>query len=334
MKAFPLCLTLLLLLTAWAWGDTRVGLLHVEQGKILLNGRPISAPQLVEQGARLVLEKGARARLQLLGGNTEVTLTGPRTVTVNGAALAKLARPVQRGQVSLAPDIGNTIRGAAITTRDGRKERGFVVETPPTLQDGKWIFSPRTTPLFSDPQDPRRAEWTLARVEIAGSERTEDGRTVPTFRAHDIASGFYAGPEQIVAVDKSLLQPGQRYVLQVMVWYEDPEKLNPIHRYQQMFRILLPQEKALLAELEIEANRRSEKENSVLPLVQLAKLLLSWDQLADVDRVLVQARRHPGWDALSPKTQELVRRTQQALEAIWDRPPSGDKAHNVEQDTL
>lgn len=301
-------------LTLASWAAPRVGLLHVEGGKVWLDGRPVAAPALLEQGGKLVLEKGARARLRLLGGNTEIALIGPRSLTIDRPALEKLGRALPRGQVALVPDIGNVARGATNTTRAQRKRRGFVVETPPQASPDGWIFPVRTAPPFSDREPPQEAEWTLSRLAPKADSPEAQGGPGPTFRAESLAYGQCGPDGQGFRLPADTLRPGQRYLLSIRTG-SDPLDAG----YWQSFRILTPEEKAMLSEVEAAAQLQSREEDSVQPLLNLAALYLEWDQLAEADRVLNQAAGHARWSSLDSGTARIVETTRATLDAIWDR---------------
>ena len=313
---------LLILLCAAAppttWAQTaRVALLRVEIGPVKLDGKLVSTPQLVEEGAQIVLEKGARARLQLMEGQGEVSLTGPRSVTVRAAELAGKSRKVKRGDLSGSlPDIGNTTRAASSTTREDplalNPERGFSVADL-VAEGNDWVFPVKTTPIFFQ-GTPRRVEWTVGRLEMRGAEGE-----LPYFDSHAVASGQSDGKEEI-RIAGNLIEPGQRYVLKVEVW-SGADSLDPLAQYKQPFRLLSQDEKASLALLETQANQRVRDERSVLPLLELSTIFLEWDQLSEADRVLKQLRRQPGYSKLPQSAQQSVKKFQKYLDDIWDRPP-------------
>jgi hypothetical protein len=304
------------------WAATpRVGLVTVEMGKVSLNGRFISTPQLVEQGAKLVLRPGARARLQLLGGTREITLVGPRTVTVDKASLQNIARSVQRGNMASVPDIGTTTRSAALTERASEKHRGFRIVPPPTAQGQLWVFPVRTTEEFFDEQKPRRAEWSICRLEMDGEMTLPDGRAAAAYSYHLVAGGDSSGREKTITVPKSLLVPGERYVLRVTVDDKDHE----LGQYQMPFRLLSPEEKAILADWEAGAQQRARSQANVTPLLELASLYLDWDQMAEVRRILAQAKDHPSWADLEPGALERAKRLQETLDTMWGLPTAKAK---------
>lgn len=311
---------LLVLLVAWpASAASRVALLRVETGRVSLDGRVVSTPQLLEEGARVVLEKGARARVQLLEGQGEISIVGPKKITVSPSFLKK-ARPVKRAALAAVPDIGNTTRGAANTTREAKRQlRGLSIPAEPVWREGSWVFPVQTTPLFFEPQ--RKAEWVLSRVELSPTSG-QDSSEHPLFKAQVLATGHCAGTEQEIAVRGDLLEPGQRYLMAVRV--ESPDLWDILTSYQP-FRLLTEEETEVLQTLESEAMERSQKNGTVLPLLELSTLLMEWDQMADAERVLKHARTLPGWNKLDEKTVEKVENFQKVIDEVWDRPVKSEK---------
>lgn len=309
----------ILMLVAWpAIAGTRVALLRIDSGSVSLNGRKVSTPQLIDDGATLVLERGARVRLQLMESQREVTLDGPTTMTVTQSELLKSAKAVKRDSLAASPDIGNTTRGAVNTTRKSRKIRGLTVLAEPTRRDSQWVFPVQTSEVFfSQPQ--RQAEWTLSRVELASGPASST--VEPTFKAVPLAKGVLVGEERQISVAGTLLEPGQRYLMTVQVSLQDPDLPDPVVGIsEQPFRLLSRVEKNTLRDLERQALRRSKQEDSALPLLELATLMMEWDQMADAEQVLKKARSHSGWARLDTETTQKVERFQEVLNEIWDRP--------------
>ena len=319
----PRLLILLLLLAAvalptWA-GPARVALLRVERGPVTLNGKLVSTPQLVEEGARIVVKTGDKIRLQLMEQQGEVYLTGPQTITVRATELAKWSRDVKRDDLSGSlPDIGNTTRAASHTTRQDpvppHRKRGISFGDL-VAQDGSWVFPVKTTPYFFQ-DGPGQVNWTVSLLAMS-SEQSE----LPTFKSQKVDSGESDGKHDI-RISKDLLKLGQRYVLEVIVYPNG--RPAPLGEYRQPFRLLSQEEKASLALLETQANEKVSKEASLLPLIELSTILLEWDQLGDADRILQQVMAHPDYSKLPRAVDDSVKKFQRDLNEIWDRPPYRD----------
>ena len=307
-------LTLILFLSgALLAASARVGVVRVEKGSVTLNGMKISAPQLLEQGQTLVLAQGAAARLQLLGGGGEVVLVGPKTVKVDATALVKQAKSVQRGAVASVPDIGNTTRGATATIRRFEaNKKPFRISAPPQESQAGWTFPVNEGELFAARDKPELVEWAIFALNIdASSNKT-------AFRRDEVLSGEYLPGKERLEVPREKLQPGTRYLLCVTV--SDRAHWSEIDYYEQPFRLLTENEAAYLKEVRIEMTELAEKEQSALALVDLASLLLDWDQLPEAQQVMEEAKRHPKWAELGPEVQDKADRFDRQLKKIWGLP--------------
>lgn len=329
MKTSPLILlmaTLLFTVSAWA-ASPRIGLVRVEKGKVTLDGRSISAPQLVEQGSALTLTDGATVRLQLLGSGGEVVLHGPRTVKLDRDTLSQQAKTVKRGSIASVPDLGNTTRGATATVRRVEvgaesaqaapsPKRGFRILVPPKLSGQEWVFTVETDPLFFDPSAVRAADWGITELRFAETANRDDA-SLPVLRPENV---YYeeklTGEVSRVAVPKEKLQPGVRYLLSVDVL--DGKTFDEIVSYQEPFRLLTEDEKAYLANVASHLSELSRKTGSVRPLLELAHTYFEWDQLERARHWFSQAQHHPNWARLEQPVRSKAETFQRQLDAIWD----------------
>ena len=314
---FRSSLVALLLSGALLAAPARVGIVRVEKGSVSLNGKTISTPQLLEQGNTLVLAKGASVRLQLLGGAGEVTLVGPKTVTVDRATLAKEAKVVQRGGIASVPDIGNTTRGATATSRDLRtKIEDFRIVAPPRKSNDGWVFSVKDGGLFDGSGPALLADWSIYAMEM--EDWSEE--TGPSFEREEVSRGSYAGGAEFVEVPRDTFKPGTRYLLTVSLSYKD--SANELDYYEQPFRLLSEAESAYLSEIQQEMRGEAKRTGSVRPLIELATLLLEWDQLWDAQKAAQEAKAHPNWGKLEPEVRARAEKFDRQIDKIRGIRPS------------
>ncbi len=301
----------LLLSTALLGAPARVGVVRVEKGTVSLNGKTISTPQLIEQGNTLVLAQGASVKLQLLGGAGEVTLIGPKTVSVDRANLVKQAKVVQRGSIASVPDIGNTTRGATATQRVLRtKVETFRIAAPPVNSGAGWSFLVRDNKLFEGEKPTVSVDWTI--FAIGMEDWSKD--VGPSFSREERFHGTYTGEKDRIEVPLEKLEPGTRYLLTVSLF--ESSSAVELSYYEQPFRLLTDGEKAYLAEIQQEMREGANRIGSVRPLIELASLLLEWDQLVDAQAIVKEAKRHPNWVKLEPEVREKAERFDEQVSKI------------------
>lgn len=292
----------------------RVGMVRIEKGTVSLNGRTVSTPQLLEQGSTLVLAEGATVRVQLLGSPAEVSLAGPRTVLIDRANLLKQARAVHRKSLSTAPapDLGNTTRAAAATARSSAsKSAPFRISAPPTKSDSGWSFPVKDGGLFDTKPSTNLVEWTIFSLQMEGSRSTSG----PIFSRERVLHGNYTGEQDAIEAPSDKLETGTRYLLSVSILSKNLE--TELDFYEQPFRLLTEDEKSYLADVEQEMRREAKRTGSVRPLIEIASLLLEWDQLQDAQRVIKEAQSHPRWVTLDSAVREQAERFDSQLKKIW-----------------
>lgn len=312
-RRYFLCLTMVLCLSgALLAGPARVGMVRVEKGEVSLEGRRISTPQLLEQGQTLTLAKGARVRLQLLGGAGEVTLDGPKTVSIDRAALTSQATVVARGGIASVPDIGNTTRGATAVTREQSEFMDFRVVGPTKGADSEWVFTVDEGKKFSESMRPTIALWDVLALEIDSSKASNP----PTFVSKSVASSVYYKGEGRFVVPYENLDPGTRYLLVVQL--EDKPSVKLERYFERPFRLLTPDEQAYLDQAEQELRRKARESGSVKPLLELSSLFLEWDQLTEAGRAMKEAENHPNWKKLPPEIRVKADAFKQQLRRIGE----------------
>lgn len=322
LGAVFLALLLSLQLTA---APARVGLVRVEQGKVTLNGKTVSGPQLAEQGSTLKLENGASVRIQLLGGGGEVTLRGPLTTSIDRASLAKQAKTVVRGGISMVPDIGNTTRGATSTTREVNRphKRDFQILVPPKLEGDEWVFTVLSGPNFAP--DSYQVEWGITSLSPQNSEANDNDLEQRTFERTYVHHADYDKKLADIRLKKDRLLPGVRYLLAVDFYDNGHFQRSLSHELP--FRILMGDEEAYLAENETLLRQSAKELDSALPLLELASLYLEWDQLLQARNVFLEAKQHPNWERLETPVKEKAEIFQRQIDVIWDVVPSSVSSH-------
>ncbi len=287
MKSATLKLLFLLCLLAPAWAAPRIAIITPLDGKPILAGKGLSTPTFAEEGQVLDLPAGSQVRVQLLASNRQTHLKGPRQVTLSREQLSKSATEVKRDKLSVAQEAGNLQRSAAATTRD-IKPLGWSLVLPGKSTEQGWEFAVKIdTEYFKSQQ---QITVTLGEVEDSGQFWEFDGSTQTAFTP-----------------DITLL-PGHRYLLIVQ---------GTSREYRRVFRLLTPEEKSDLKDLEAQLLSRRP---TVEELVRVANLYDGFDQTEEVARLLEQVIEHPEFGKLSQGEREQVRDAlKRALESL-DRP--------------
>ena len=112
---------LTLLLSALSLAAPRVALVKINKGSAQLDGKAFKVAQMANEGQVLTVDAGSEVRIQLLGSSSEMTVSGPKKVNIQKAALASQAEKVTRGGLAVTLDIGNRNTAGALVTRGSSK---------------------------------------------------------------------------------------------------------------------------------------------------------------------------------------------------------------------
>lgn len=232
-----------------------MALLRVKTGQASLDGKPIRKAQMAAEGQKLSLKPGAQVRVMLMGTSSEVMLEGPKTLTLNKESLLSKSKAVNRGEVAVAEDIGNTDTVTARVSRNSRKLLKPVL--PPVLLDGEYVIKFDGGERF-----------------VLGEETDVEFSIQPLSQADGLP---YYSPKitselRELRISPDVVKPGERYKFEL--------KLNGsgLNTYSQTFRIISEEETAFLKATETALVKQHEREESILPLLRLAHLAIDLDQ--------------------------------------------------------
>ena len=269
-----------LALSICAWAAPRVAIVRMVGGEAKLAGKPLQTPQMAEEGQVLVVERGGEVRVQVLGSNKEMTLKGPKTLTLRRADLLKSAKALPRDKVAVAAEIGNLQRSAAGTSRvEDYNVVGWSVEDPTLSEDGNYLSQVKLTQILHvTPSNP--LELSIFRVDGKAS-------------ASVLSETYVATLPEVIKFEENSIAPGEIYLLDVQY------QANGGH-YRRYFRPLSEDETAALAA----ADKTLRQENSIASLTHLAGLYQDFDQTAQAAEVLQKIVEHPEFRGLDAKPRE------------------------------
>ncbi len=269
----------------------RVGLLTLEKGKVTVDGHPLRTPVLLEEGQTVFLEAGARAKVKILGSTQERILEGELTLEASKSTLEKGSRPVQRGAVALAQDMGNVSKGAASVTRssaaDKRTDYRLMASLPQEKNDsGDFEFLISEHDLKGI-KDPIRFFVNIAILKPrpdAPSKYIDE----PVY-SREFEHDFSQGPLTVAGLSNDIAQPGQIYRITVTQTANSNSFFNAIRPY----RILTPEERDFLKELDSDARFQADDEQSIYPLLHLASVYNELDQVEEALSLLKEILSNP-----------------------------------------
>lgn len=290
MKRLPsiaVNLALLWTLSVGAWAGPRVAIVTPLAGDVRLDGVPLKAPRIAEEGQQLTVAAGGEARLQLLGSSKEKRLQGRADYTVSKAKLQSDGKPLSRGSVSVTSEIGNLSRAAAAGSRVGRvylySPVGLALVLPPTPIEGGWETR-SFTPLEQIKASPDSAiVLKLRDLSHPDPDSTEIKLVMDT-------------PTDLLTFEKSVLMPGNRYELQI----SRPSESG----YVRYFQILTPEEHAALVATEQAMRAEAAEHGEFATLLRLGAMYQDFDQTPRVAEMLMEAVTHPDFRTLGKDERE------------------------------
>lgn len=227
------CLLLLALSSLLSAQVAPIGILKVESGEALLDGRQTKLAKLVYQGQKLELAAGSSVVFSFLGNSGQVRLTGPLSMVMDPAVLEPRATKVQRGELRLSREWLRVNKAGGGVTR---------------------------TPVYLDPQLPPRQVMTgsnLFELVFLASPSVLDNRycrielfdpSVSTETAFFSQMCHQALVNPIIRT--SAFIPGQEYLLKVSFFSRNPDGSSGSQTasYTTSFRYLTQSEESALKE--------------------------------------------------------------------------------------
>lgn len=253
-------------------------------GEAKLAGKPLQTPQMAEEGQVLVVEKGGEVRVQVLGSNKEMTLKGPKTLTLRRADLLKSAKALPRDKVAVAAEIGNLQRSAAGTSREQRYDiLGWSVKDPALTDDGTWQSQVEVNQIFRvTPSEP--LELSIYRLQGNSSESV-------------LSETYVESLPETIDFEKNALIPGARYLLDVQY----PAGKG---HYRRHFRVLNQAEREALSSADTTLRAQTTGVDSLASLIHLAFMYQNFDQSAKVAELLQEILEEPSFGDLDTQARQ------------------------------
>lgn len=301
MKRLSLLCLFLALLGSGAWAQPAIAIVRVVKGEVSLNEVPLQKARLAREGDVLGIGNYGQARVQLIGSGKEVTFDKFGTHVLKKQQLELQARPVSRSTPEAADGTGSLARVAGHVTRRST-QTGIHVHLPPErLRDGRHAVRVEVSASEAE-------KWTRPVRVIMG-----DNRDLSLF---DCLYSFQLHPEiELYPVPSVLAEPDRSFQVSIVVGQELGSE--QVWRY----RNLSP---ATADALERESQRlRSEAERSgaLEPLLDLADLYLSFDQLQSAHAVLTQIKNGPHYDRFNATDRASFDKTITTLESVLGLEP-------------
>jgi hypothetical protein len=298
---------LLLILSIAAIAAPKMAIITVRSGSATLDGKAIVKASMASQGQMLDIATGSRVRIQLLGSNKELTVTGPAKIEIDRMGLAEKGKAVDRNSATVANDIGNKNTVSALSTRGKNKT---LLDLRPKLPPRKnyvtrnYIIEFEAGVRFELKPDQR----LFVRVEPADG----DGRVFVREFDHDDPLDSLELPSD--------LEVGRGYRF-TLIFSGGTKPYN----YEQTFRILTQDQKAVLAEAKRELMRDYRSEKDILPLLRLASMYQELDQNHKVLEYLKMAYNN---EHLNKAQWEKLRETIMEFESCINMPVPLKKPEN------
>lgn len=270
---------LTLLLSALSLAAPRVALVKINKGSAQLDGKAFKVAQMANEGQVLTVDAGSEVRIQLLGSSSEMTVSGPKKVNIQKAALASQAEKVTRGGLAVTLDIGNRNTAGALVTRGSSKSpekarlKAIRPGLPPVKREGAYFLD------WDSNSDITLPDNIEVRVAIVPQDEN----------VGDPIEASFTGSLPVLELPPDAVEPGEGYDFNLTVTQDE----GLLVRYNQSFRILNSDQQSLLQGAKDEMLERYNEEKSVLPLLRLASLYQALDQNREVLKYLEVALRSP-----------------------------------------
>jgi len=275
-------------------------LIKVLGGQALLEGKPISKAQMAGDGQVLRLEQGAAVYLKSLDSDRELKVEGPAQVVIDSAKIKEGGQTVSRGDVSFLKDFGNKNVAAGIRRRNLVPDVNLTPLLPPILDPQRDVY----TIIFGESADLGKANvkvaWRI--VELVGDSETE------------VTSDWITGELKPVEINREDLQPGKRYQLQIDAAGSNKTiPADAAYFFTQNFRLLEPQAEANLKAVEFRCYDAAEREDSVLPLLELAEVYADLDRQRELYVLLANICENRFFKDCDQETQEILQMSAERL---------------------
>ena len=274
---------LLWLLTGLAWAGPRVAIITpLSEADVWLGETPVEGPMLAEEGQKLLVGEQGEVRIQLLGSSKERVLKGSNLLVISKADLEKAAKPIDRGSVAVADEIGSLIRPAAASARKSNVTHhvvGFALELPPVKVDGLWRANVVTSP------EALPARGVQVTVRDLASPSPHLALTVDQ-------------PTDHLAFPEDSLKLGGHYEIHVH---------GPKSGYYRQFQLLSREDRDDLARTAHIMRAEAIESGEIAMLLRLANLYAGFDETEKLADLLVEVVNRPDFKDLDTLSQDKLK---------------------------